>query len=182
MDNKITIVIDMQNGFAKEGNMYSSQVAQIIPTVKEILENSKHKLFVLDSHHTGDLEMNLYPEHCIAGTWEADVVDELAEYLNQENTYSVTKNITNAFFDIPGDLWEKYEIFEFVGCCTDICVLQLLLTVKSYFNKREVTKPLIVYSNATATYDDENHNAEEFKKYALAIMEQSGIEVKEWKK
>lgn len=179
MLNKI-FVVDMVNGFALKGNLYSKNIENIIEPIANFLEknNSSSITFLCDSHEQDDIEMNEYPLHCLKNTIESEVVNKLTKYAKN----IVYKNCTNSFFFINKEELHNFEKIELVGCCTDICVLQLALTLKTYFNSLKINKDIIVYSDLVATFDNENHNAEEFNDFALKLMKNAGIKVKKWSK
>ncbi|MFV8473002.1 cysteine hydrolase family protein, partial [Mycoplasma sp. SH20] len=104
MDKKLLIVVDMLNGFAYKGALASSNVAKIIPTIANIVQEFDHNLFVCDHHSAEDLEMKFYPIHCLANDVESEIVAPLVPYV-QEIVY---KNTTNAFWDIPAKIWDLY--------------------------------------------------------------------------
>ncbi|WP_201273917.1 isochorismatase family cysteine hydrolase [Mycoplasma anserisalpingitidis] len=179
MLNKI-FVVDMVNGFALNGNLYSKNIQNIIEPIANFLEknNGSSITFLCDSHEQDDIEMNEYPLHCLKDTTESEVVNKLTKYAKN----IVYKNCTNSFFFINKEELHNFEKIELVGCCTDICVLQLALTLKTYFNSLKINKDIIVYSDLVATFDNENHNAEEFNDFALKLMKNAGIKVKKWSK
>lgn len=179
MLNKI-FVVDMVNGFALNGNLYSKNIENIIEPIANFLEknNGSSITFLCDSHERDDIEMNEYPLHCLKNTIESEVVNKLTKYAKN----IVYKNCTNSFFFINKEELHNFEKIELVGCCTDICVLQLALTLKTYFNSLKINKDIIVYSDLVATFDNENHNAEEFNDFALKLMKNAGIKVKKWSK
>lgn len=179
MLNKI-FVVDMVNGFALKGNLYSKNIENIIEPIANFLEknNGSSITFLCDSHEQDDIEMNEYPLHCLKNTIESEVVNKLTKYAKN----IVYKNCTNSFFFINKEELHNFEKIELVGCCTDICVLQLALTLKTYFNSLKINKDIIVYSDLVATFDNENHNAEEFNDFALKLMKNSGIKIKKWSK
>lgn len=179
MLNKI-FVVDMVNGFALNGNLYSKNIENIIKPIANFLEknNGSSITFLCDSHEQDDIEMNEYPLHCLKNTIESEVVNKLTKYAKN----IVYKNCTNSFFFINKEELHNFEKIELVGCCTDICVLQLALTLKTYFNSLKINKDIIVYSDLVATFDNENHNAEEFNDFALKLMKNAGIKVKKWSK
>ncbi|WP_036452887.1 cysteine hydrolase family protein [Mycoplasma buteonis] len=177
-NKELIIVIDMLNGFAKTGPLASDNINAIIPNIQKILENKKaDNLFICDSHSTSDLEMKCYPEHCLTNTYEAKVVSELEKYVQNV----ILKNTTNGFFNLDKDKLLEYDVITLVGCCTDICVLQLGLSLITYLYMLKSKTKVVVYSDAVATYDSENHSATEFHEYALKLMHNAGIEVTEWK-
>ncbi|TPE57157.1 cysteine hydrolase [[Mycoplasma] falconis] len=173
MKKSLTIVVDMLNGFAKVGPLADKNIKDIIPEIKNVLEKSENILFINDSHSPNDLEMAYYPDHCLTGTYEAEIVDELKPYAN----WVLTKNTTNAFWDIPLKTWFDYDEFIIVGCCTDICVLGLSISAKTFLNQVEKQKAIKVKANACATFDKENHDAKEFHKKTLEILKLNGIEI-----
>lgn len=179
MLNKI-FVVDMVNGFALNGNLYSKNIENIIEPIANFLEknNGSSITFLCDSHDQDDIEMNEYPLHCLKNTIESEVVNKLTKYAKN----IVYKNCTNSFFFINKEELHNFEKIELIGCCTDICVLQLALTLKTYFNSLKINKDIIVYSDLVATFDNENHNAKEFNDFALKLMKNAGIKVKKWSK
>ncbi|MHA3828660.1 cysteine hydrolase family protein [Mycoplasma sp. Z1473D] len=176
MDKKLLIVVDMLNGFAYKGALASPNIAKIIPTIQSIVQEFDNNLFVCDHHSIDDLEMKLYPIHCLANDPESEIVSELKPYV-QEVVY---KDTTNAFWDIPAKIWDLYDEFYIVGCCTDICVLQLGVTLKTYLNKIHSDKKVIAFENAIATYDDEEHDANEYTLVGLRALKNAGVIIKKW--
>ncbi|MFV8474538.1 cysteine hydrolase family protein [Mycoplasma sp. Z631] len=176
MDKKLLIVVDMLNGFAYKGALASSNIAKIIPTIANIVQEFDHNLFVCDHHSIEDLEMKLYPIHCLANDVESEIVAPLVPYV-QEIIY---KNTTNAFWDIPAKIWDLYDEFYLVGCCTDICILQLGITLKTYLNKIHSDKNVIVYQDALATYNSKEHNAKQYTEIGLKALKNAGVIIKTW--
>ena len=80
------IVIDMVRGFLEEGHpLYCGESARhIIPKVRKLLQREialgSKVLYLCDYHDPDDLEFNMFPPHCIAGTEEAEIIKELAPY------------------------------------------------------------------------------------------------------
>ncbi|WLP85189.1 isochorismatase family cysteine hydrolase [Mycoplasma seminis] len=176
MNKRLLIVVDMLNGFAYEGALASNNIKDIIPTIQDIVQNFDNNLFVCDHHYEDDLEMQVYPQHCLANSTQAQIVPQLQPYVKE----ILYKNTTNAFWDIPVNLWDKYDEFYIVGCCSDICVLQLTLSLKTYLNKLHADKKIFVYKDAIATYDAPQHDAKEFNKFAIELLKNAGVIVKRW--
>ncbi|QNM93487.1 cysteine hydrolase [Mycoplasma sp. Pen4] len=177
MNNKpLVIVVDMLNGFIKHGPLASKNIGEIIPTIKNVIENHDDTIFVSDHHSENDLEMKYYPEHCLAGTDESEIVDELKQFAHK----IYYKNTTNAFWDLPSSLWEQYNEFIIVGCCTDICILNLAITLKTFLNKINSDKQVIVLDDAVATFDTKEHPAKKAHLSALEIMKSSGVKIQRW--
>lgn len=177
---RICLVVDMLNGFAKEGALKSEYVLNLIPGIKNYLEANKNddNIFICDSHSKADLEMQAYPYHCLVNSHESKIVSELEKYVKK----IVTKNTTNAIWHIDLNKIANYDEIVITGCCTDICVLQLALSLRTYFNSLNKNSDIIIYKNLVDTYDSPNHNRNEYNEFALKIMAEANIKIKEWKK
>ncbi|WP_406613709.1 cysteine hydrolase family protein [Mycoplasma corogypsi] len=173
---RLVLVVDMLNGFSKFGPLASNNVTKIIPVIKDIVESSDNNIFICDSHSVNDLEMKNYPVHCLTNSPEAEVVEELAPYATEK----ILKNTTNAFWELDHKLLLKYNQIELVGCCTDICVLQLALSLSTFLQKINADVKLIVYEDATATFDAPNHDSKTYHQFALNLMKNAGIKVRKW--
>ncbi len=83
---KAILVVDMVRGFLEEGYpLYcGTQVRHIIPNIQRLLKQELAQgskiFFVCDHHDPDDPEFKMFPPHCIAGTTEAEVIPELANY------------------------------------------------------------------------------------------------------
>ncbi|MFB6076648.1 MAG: cysteine hydrolase family protein, partial [Candidatus Nanohaloarchaea archaeon] len=81
------IVVDMQRGFCKpDGSLYSERLEAVIPNVRTLLERARDAgmevVFTQDTHeetfeteHYDEFER--WGEHCVRGTIETAIVDEL---------------------------------------------------------------------------------------------------------
>ena len=106
MYKKCLIVVDMVNGFVREGVLHDDSIANIIPTqiklIKETLAYGGLVIFIKDTHNKDSKEFKRFgnTHHCIKGTKEADLVDELIPYEGLVNTISIEKNSTS-FMEAP---------------------------------------------------------------------------------
>ena len=145
LEHTLFIVIDMINGFAKKGNLASDRVKNLIPKISELLSNKNNlnKIFICDAHSEKSIEFQSYPLHALYESEESQVVDELLPYLDDE-TIVLHKNSTNAMASKGLKLYleEHNEIDNFIliGDCTDICILQCALGLKSHFNELNYDK------------------------------------------
>lgn len=122
------VIIDMINGFAREGALKSSRVEEIIPKVTELSKKCGDygilKLAFADCHTDTSTEFDSYPAHCIMGSNEGEIVDEIKEIGGYTLIY---KNSTNGFFEEEFQKWLKQykniNTFIITGDCSDICVL-----------------------------------------------------------
>lgn len=181
-EGTVLVVVDMVNGFAREGALKSDRVEAIIPEIEIISRkcDSKgiRKLAFADCHTEASLEFKAYPAHCIKGTREGEMVDELK---NVGGYHIISKNSTNGFLEEEFQNWlrlnEKVRNFILVGDCTDICILQFAVSLKTYFNIRDIESRVIVPVNAVDTYDLGLHNAELLNIMALFMMMGNGVEL-----
>ncbi len=185
---KLLIVVDMVNGFVREGAMASQNIEHIVPEVerlvKEFTESSEGQtIFVKDTHEKDAREFNRYPIHCLKDTSESENIEELKKY--ESDAIIHEKNSTSAIF--PNNLLiniEKMKSLEkvvIVGCCTDICVINLAIPLQNYFDQENRDIEIIVPMNAVETYDAPNHKAEEWNEMSYRFMKQAGIKlVKEY--
>lgn len=181
--NETTLVIvDMINGFAREGALCSSRVGTIIPEITKLSIDCDRlhieKIAFADCHTKESSEFRSYPVHCLKGSTEADVVDEIKAASGYK---LITKNSTNGFIEEEFQKWlghnENKNTFIIVGDCTDICIQQFALTLKTWFNMKNKESRIIVPINAVETYDLEMHNAQLTNVMALYNMIINGIEV-----
>lgn len=180
---KLLIVVDMVNGFIREGAMADKNIEHIIPKIVDLLKiynkEDNKIIFIKDCHKKDSIEFETYPEHCVEGTNESELVDELKEFETNANIYE--KNSTSAIFaekfikDI--DNLEEIKEITIVGCCTDICVLNLAIPLKNYFNQKNKNIEIIVLKDAVETYNSEFHNREEYNEIAFKLMNLSGIKL-----
>lgn len=128
MKNRILIIIDMLNGFCKKGALASPEFMQtIVPSIQTLLRREFVKnnriIFLADSHKVNDEEFKIFPSHCISGTWESEVIDELKiDYME-----IIYKNRYSGFFNTALEtVLQKYSSADteivIAGNCTDICV------------------------------------------------------------
>jgi nicotinate phosphoribosyltransferase len=158
------LVIDMLRGFMEPGNpLYCGDRARrIIPNIKLLLERETARgaktFFICDSHDKDDLEFKMFPPHCIAGTKEAELIPELAEYPGE----IIPKKRYSAFYgtDLEARLKKlKPEKIIVCGVCTDICVCHTVGDARNRNYKVEV--PV----DGVASFDEKAHY------YALEHME-----------
>lgn len=180
--NKILYNIDMVNGFVKEGILHDKQIANAIPEQIKLIEKFRKEneaiSFIKDNHKEGCIEFNTFPKHCIIGTSEAELVNELKPY--EEDSLIYLKNSTSALFapNMLEDLIEMENLEEVVatGCCTDICIPNFLIPLKNYFNQNNRDITIFAVEKAIETYDIPGvHDREYYTKIAYDLMSQAGI-------
>lgn len=179
LNQPFVLVVDMVNGFIKEGALSDLSILHIVDPIKDILSTVKDHLFICDSHDLNAKEFNAYPIHCVKETNESEVIDELLPYAKRR----ITKNSTNtfvapAFQELLPELLEHHRDFMIVGCCSDICVLQLALSLNTYFNEKNLEEHrVIVPYEMIETYHNEGHNQETYNEFACRLMVSNGVHV-----
>jgi nicotinamidase-related amidase len=128
---KVLIIVDMLKGFCRKGYPLSLPDSTadiekyILSKAEEIMKDGGKVIFVCDSHSMTDPEIgNPYPPHCMKGTIEAEIVDELKPLADKATV--LTKNTISIFLntELEKILEElKQEEVEVAGVCTDICDL-----------------------------------------------------------
>lgn len=178
-------IVDMNNGFARKGALSSSRVESVILNIEKITEKfikNNYPVYAFTDFHDGNaIEFKEYPVHCVRGSEESELVDELKKF--KEHIKLIEKNSTNGFLedgvdDIIDSLCESgYEEFVIVGCCTDICVCNFAMTLKCYLNKENKDGKVIVPLDGVETFDAPYHPGDFMNMVALKIMAQNGIKL-----
>jgi len=173
------IIVDVVNGFIREGAMASPIIEGIVPNVAGLAEACKSRSIsvaaLADCHKENCAEFASFPPHCIENTSESELVDELKD----KDCFIIKKNSTNGFHEkeFMHALVANPAVNTFivVGDCTDICVLQLCLTLKTWFTGQNRQSEIIVPVNCVETYDSPDHNADFMNIAAYKLMKDSGI-------
>jgi nicotinamidase-related amidase len=168
------VIVDEVNGFATVGAGYlappapNAQVTQMVEETDRLArafsEQKRPILAFLDTHVPGKPEPP-YPPHCEAGTGEENLVPRLEWLERDQHVTLVRKDCINGFVgSITPDGrnrvvdWvnqHKLEAVLVVGICTDICVMDFVLTFLSARNHDLMPslKDILVYEGGCSTYD-----------------------------
>lgn len=173
------VIVDAVNGFIREGAMSSKRIESIIPNIVSLMKKCKEKSIPIaafaDCHGESCAEFSSFPPHCIKGTSESEIVDEI----KAEGGYKlIEKNSTNGFHEKQfRDCLEANGKSRFIvtGDCTDICVLQFCLSLKTYFTQKDMQSEIIIPLNCVETYDAPYHEAGFMSLAAYKILKDSGI-------
>ena len=160
------MVIDMQKGFmAPGGTLYCGDEAMaIVPRIRERLARARGGdtavFFTQDTHDPQDREFDMFPPHCLRGSPEVEIIDELQAFA--EGARRVPKRRYSAFFGT--DLEDRLravapEEVVVMGVCTDICVLHTVADLRNRDYAVEVP------ADCVASFDPEQHE------WALVHME-----------
>jgi nicotinamidase-related amidase len=184
------VIVDEVNGFCTvgAGNLAppaaDDQIARMVRETKGLAsrfaEEKAPILAFLDTHEPGKPEPP-YPPHCERGTGEENLVPELAWLEGCGTATLMRKDCINGFVGgieaVHGGScrgqshnkvvdWvngHRLSAVVTVGICTDICVMDFVLTLLSARNHglMPTLKDIVVYEPATATYDLPRAAAEE---------------------
>ena len=174
--SKILVIVDMQNDFI-DGSLGTPEAQAMLPRLVEKIKNepdTTRYIFTKDTHHE---DYMMTPEgkklpvlHCIKGTHGWEIPECLTElftnspFVIEKPTFGSVELMEwiNDIADIDVDT------IEFVGLCTDICVVSNVLMAKAHFyNDFEIA----VDSNCCAGVTPESHEA------ALTTMRMCQINV-----
>ena len=154
---KILMIIDMQNDFIS-GVLGTPEAQAIVPKVVEKIKDRNYDLVIMtqDVHYDGYMNHRegryLPVPHCIDNTWgwaiSNDVVDALFDTIDsrqaicrEKNNFAIEDNVKGLileFIEAMNDQGENFE-FEFVGLCTDICVVSNAFAIRQAFPEAEIT-------------------------------------------
>jgi nicotinamidase/pyrazinamidase len=171
MAGRVLIVTDAQEGFTRLGNLASPECTQAIPRVRRLVEGELAAgtpvVFTKDSHVEDDAEFRIFPPHCVVGTPEHDLVEELRD-LEPEAAAVIQKRRYSAFFDteldrVLADLAPN-EV-HVCGFCTDICVLH----TTSGLRNRDY--PAVVRRDGCETFSGPGHDHREANRWAFEHMQ-----------
>jgi nicotinamidase-related amidase len=170
--SELLVVVDMQNGFLREGNLASERCLAVLPAVHrevdEALAAGRRVLFTADTHEIDDAEFAVFPEHCIRGTREADLVDELLPLLDRDDVLLLRKRRYSALFEseMEGHLHRfGIDSVRICGVCTDICVLHTTADLRN----RDF--PVTVAAHATGTFEGPGHPGDVVQEFSLLHLE-----------
>ncbi|WP_027135183.1 isochorismatase family protein [Geminicoccus roseus] len=174
------VIVDAVHGFCTVGAgplapaSPNAQVARMVGEIDRLARRfvaaGRPIMALLDTHEPGKAEPP-YPPHCERGTGQENLVDELAWLESEILTTLLRKDCINGFIGAveaahPGHGVSHNRMADWValhrlhsvvvtGICTDICVLDLVVTLLSARNHGLVPtlRDIVVLEPACATYD-----------------------------
>ena len=91
---KLLLVIDMVNGFVKEGALADKGInnitTNVVNIINEYIKNNDDIISIQEGHNEKSKEFDSFPAHCILGTEEAELIDEIKPF---ENSMKVIRKI-----------------------------------------------------------------------------------------
>lgn len=170
--SKVLVVVDMQNDFIT-GSLGTREAQNIVQAVAEKIRQRKSEgyeiLVTLDTHGIDYLNTQegrkLPVEHCIRGTDGWQLQNDIATAVGDSRRY---EKVAFGSKELIQDLVQMNpESIEFVGLCTDICVVSNVLGVKAWLPET----PVCVDSRCCAGVTPQSHQA------ALETMASCQVEI-----
>ena len=181
---ELLITIDMVNGFVKEGSLAAPSIMRVVPRQIELLREVENDdktgmVFIRDSHPENAVEFKTYGVHCLQGTKETEVIDELKGF--EKNGHSYFKNSTNLIF-APGlkqDLIRLYNLerIRLIGCLSEVCVENGAIGLRTFLDQLNKDIEVCVHADAIDTYDAPGHDADIVTDEAIKRMQANGIKI-----
>jgi nicotinamidase/pyrazinamidase len=171
MPGRVLMVTDVQEGFTRLGNLASPECTAAIPRILDVVRSEMDEgtpiVFTKDSHVPGDAEFAMFPPHCLVGSKEHDLVEELRGF-EPEALAVIEKTRYSAFFrtDLERVL-ERIgpEEVHIIGFCTDICVLHTTADLRNRNHR------VVVRSEACETFNTPGHDNRDVNGWALSHIE-----------
>ncbi len=154
--------VDLVQGFCRQGALSSPRVAPVVEPATRILTRAhelgvRRFLFPCDSHPQDSPEFASFPAHCVAGTAEAELVDEIRRLPFASAFQVVPKRSVNSFVatDLEARLLAPPDLRTLVvmGDVTDLCLYQVAVNARFLANARDLPWQVVVPASAVATYD-----------------------------
>lgn len=165
------MIIDTQEGFTRQGNLASDTCTAAIPRIRSFVEAEGAAgtpvIFTKDSHREGDPEFDMFPPHCIVGSPEHELVEELREF-EPDAAAVIQKTRYSAFHQTELEHVLKEldpDEIHVAGLCTDICVLHTTADLRN----RDF--PVVVLKDGVETFDAPGHGHEDVNRWALSHIE-----------
>lgn len=180
---KLLINVDMVKGFVEKGAMADTYIKHIIPEhinlMEKIQKENEGIAIIKDTHKENCAEFSKFPIHCLENTEEANLIEELKVF--EANALVYKKNSTSTMYapNFIEDIDKMKNLKEviIIGCCTDICILNLAIPMQNYFDEKNLNIKITVPKNAVETYNSPLHEREEYNEMAFKLMKQAGISV-----
>ena len=165
--SKILVIVDMQKDFI-DGSLGTAEAQAMLPRLVDKIKNEADDtrfIFTKDTHEADYLYTpegkKLPVEHCIKGTEGWEIPNCLTEdfcyspFVIEKPTFG-SYELMDCLSDFMNNEDNCVDTIEFVGLCTDICVVSNVLMAKArFYNECEIA----VDSSCCAGVTPESHEA-----------------------
>lgn len=161
-DKVAVVAVDLLKGFCDQGPLASPRVRAIVEPAVRILSRAhelgvRHFAFTCDAHTPESVEFRQWPPHCLQGTPEAELVDEIARLPFASEFHVLPKDSINSMHgtQLPHWLDGRWHLTRVValGDCTDLCLHELAMDLRVRANALKKPYEVVVPASAAATYD-----------------------------
>ena len=176
MEKTLLVVVDMQNDFI-DGSLGTGEAEAIVPKVAAKIHLWEGDMIFTKDTHSGEYLQTsegrkLPVRHCISGTFGHELHPEIdGARMYQTQRGKVSKVIEKPSFGSLelADIIKNggYGRIEFVGLCTDICVISNVMIAKAAVPEAEI----IVDASCCAGVTPESH------RNALSAMKMCQIDI-----
>lgn len=174
---KMLVVVDMQYDFVN-GALGSKEAQRIVPKVCEKIKGWDGDIMYTQDIHPDKLSYKMtvegqrIPVHCIKDTKGSTIVEEVQEAIVEKSSetrkyFSKVEKIDHFADTEVAWLCSDYGYVEFVGLCTDICVISNALLLRSFCPQIEIA----VDASCCAGTNNKAHKA------ALLVMKSCCIDI-----
>ena len=163
------LTVDAVKGFCSEGVMSSPQMKAVVPNIAACVKGAAEcgagqLIFTCDSHEADSPEFQSWPAHCIKGTSESELEDELTSLECSGSFKIIPKPAISSFVDttLLQTLRSHTELNTFIvmGGVTDLCLYHLVAGLRFFSVSGRHGWRVIVPENAAATFDMDCRSAE----------------------
>lgn len=133
--SKALLIVDMLNDFINpKGKLFFERAQDVVEPIVAIRKACKDAgipvIYNCDAHPEDSREFEAWPPHCIAGTWGAQIIDELKP---DQDDHIVTKDSLDFFSADKGvEIINTLGVTQLimVGTATEFCVLHAALSAR----------------------------------------------------
>ena len=153
--------VDLTNAFAREGNLASPRVVAIIQPIIKLMQKAwdlgvKNIILAQDCHTSTAEEFDAFALHAVCGTSEAEAVDEIKALPFYDQMTIFEKNSINPAQNTGLNEWiqayPEVKTFVVVGDCTDLCIYQTAMHLRTFANSKDLDWRILVPANCVDTY------------------------------
>jgi nicotinamidase-related amidase len=122
------IIVDMQNDFVKPGgSLVVPAASETVPNIAQLVERAREQsvriAYTQDTQVEDDPEFDIWPAHCVRGTWGWEIVEDLQP---RDGDLICRKNRYDGFYGtwldhFLGKIWQVESVV-IVGTVSNICV------------------------------------------------------------
>lgn len=157
------ICVDIVKGFCTVGPLASPRIDSIVPDITALFSLAWERgirdiALTQDTHAPDAVEFGSYAPHCVRGSEESETVEafKALPFFDQLQVFeknSIASSLSDSF-KVWLDARSHIENWIIVGDCTDICIYQMAMHLRTEANELQIpNRRVILPVNVNATYD-----------------------------